>query len=320
MLKKRVTIKDIAKNCNVSAQTVSRAFSATGYINEKTKALILSEAKRLNYIPNNVATQLRNGTSNKIAIVFDSLRNVYFSIIIDYINIEATKRGYSLQTFFVNSHTLNEEIYREILANGNLCIISLLEVDNIVSSLVKTFGMPVMVVGRRSNFENIDYITTDDIYGGGLAAKYLLDKGCNYFAFATEGLGMTFEEDRYNGFCKELNKYNIKPELLDISLHSMGVLKDFIKTIQGKIGVFCFNDMTAYEISNIIQKENLKNIEVVGYDSIGSDLPIFGNLISVGVDKEVYVKEVMDEIVSIIEETAQGKMNKLIKPSLFGVL
>ena len=79
--KEMVTIKDVADLANVTAQTVSRVMRGTGYVSEETKAKVLQAAHQLNYIPSYVAKALRKGMSQSIAIVFDSLRNVYFSVI-----------------------------------------------------------------------------------------------------------------------------------------------------------------------------------------------------------------------------------------------
>ena len=83
--KSRVTIWDVAERANVTAQTVSRVMRGKGYVAEDTRKCVLSAAKELKYIPSYVAKALRNGMSRSIAVVFDSLRNIYFSVMIDHL-------------------------------------------------------------------------------------------------------------------------------------------------------------------------------------------------------------------------------------------
>lgn len=63
-----VTIKDIAKICNVSVSTVSYALSNNSTISEKTKAKIRAVAKELNYVPNSNARSLKHKSTHKIGV------------------------------------------------------------------------------------------------------------------------------------------------------------------------------------------------------------------------------------------------------------
>ena len=58
-----VTIKDIAKKCNVAVSTVSRALNNHPDINEQTRQKILKAIQELHYIPNNSAQNLKKTVS-----------------------------------------------------------------------------------------------------------------------------------------------------------------------------------------------------------------------------------------------------------------
>lgn len=139
MRRNRVTIKDIALEARVTAQTVSRVFRNQGYISKKTKAAVLAAADKLNYVPNNAAISLRMGKTKNIAVVFDCLVNVYFAVMIDYLHREVQARGYSLQTIFADSPTITEEVYRSALSMGAVGVISFLEADDGLGVVVKNY-------------------------------------------------------------------------------------------------------------------------------------------------------------------------------------
>jgi DNA-binding LacI/PurR family transcriptional regulator len=65
----RTTIKDIAKHLGISANTVSKALTGKTQISEKTRALILETAARMNYTPNETARTLVR-KELRIAVVF----------------------------------------------------------------------------------------------------------------------------------------------------------------------------------------------------------------------------------------------------------
>lgn len=74
-----VTIKDIAKKCNVAVSTVSRALNNHPDINEQTRQKILKAIQELHYIPNNSAQNLKKTASKTIGIVVKGADNPLFA-------------------------------------------------------------------------------------------------------------------------------------------------------------------------------------------------------------------------------------------------
>ena len=85
MKKSRVTIRDVARVARVTPQTVSRAIRNAPEVSAETREKVLKVAAELNYVKNNSASSLRCGNSKLIVIVYDHLVNIYFSIMIDYL-------------------------------------------------------------------------------------------------------------------------------------------------------------------------------------------------------------------------------------------
>ena len=79
---KRVTLADIAKECNVSVNTVSHALNNKSDISEATKQKIKSAAEKLGYIANASASFLRSGLSKTIAVIVGDISNPHFAILI----------------------------------------------------------------------------------------------------------------------------------------------------------------------------------------------------------------------------------------------
>lgn len=94
----RVTIKDVARVANVTPQTVSRALRNAPDISVSMRERILKIASDLDYVKNNTAISLRQGTSKLICVVYDNLVNVYFSIMTDFLQQSLRERGYSVLT------------------------------------------------------------------------------------------------------------------------------------------------------------------------------------------------------------------------------
>ena len=67
------TIKDIAREAGVSHGTVSNVFNKTGKVSVEKIRLVEEAAKRLGYVPNFQAQQLRQGTPTSVAVILPSL-------------------------------------------------------------------------------------------------------------------------------------------------------------------------------------------------------------------------------------------------------
>ena len=64
------TQQDIARRLNLSQQTVSIAFGATGRIHPDTRQRVLDMAKRLNYVPDRLAAGLRGSGTRSVGVVW----------------------------------------------------------------------------------------------------------------------------------------------------------------------------------------------------------------------------------------------------------
>jgi DNA-binding LacI/PurR family transcriptional regulator len=66
----RVTIGDVARGAGVSPTTVSHALNGKGAVRPATRARVLRTAKRLGYLPNSAARNLRSGRTMTLGLMF----------------------------------------------------------------------------------------------------------------------------------------------------------------------------------------------------------------------------------------------------------
>ena len=65
-----VSMKDIAKQCNVSVASVSKALNGYPDISEETRQLILKTASEMGYLPNSSARALKTKRSYNLGVLF----------------------------------------------------------------------------------------------------------------------------------------------------------------------------------------------------------------------------------------------------------
>ncbi len=109
-----VSMKDIAKACNVSVATVSKALNDQSDIGEQTRSFIKKTAKEMGYFPNAQARALRTNRSYNIGVLFvdegqSGLTHDYFSEVLDSFKMEVEEHGYDLT--FINCSKNNHSRY-----------------------------------------------------------------------------------------------------------------------------------------------------------------------------------------------------------------
>ena len=291
MKKARTTIKDIAKLANVTPQAVSRALRDAPDISVSTKARILEIAKQLNYCKNTTASALRSGFSHSIAIVYDELKNVYYSIMIDFIQSCLEKRGYSILTFSYRYSYLTAETYLNAISHNVDGIISFLDPNEEIEKLIDSYHIPVLLFGRYTDIRNVDCVYMDDKHGGELAAKKFIDKGCKNPLIVTLPDELACVRDRKLGFESYWEQQGLSP--VRVCRKKKGFEESFLSFFNGDSPdcIFCFNDMIAFEVIDILSSKGLFNIPVIGFDDIQEQIPLPRRLTTIGMDKYAMVEE-----------------------------
>ncbi|HIY93481.1 MAG TPA: LacI family DNA-binding transcriptional regulator [Candidatus Companilactobacillus pullicola] len=96
------TIYDLARKTGISKSTISRVVSGNGYVSEDKRKIILDAMHEMNYVPNQVAKDLRKKRTNTIGFLVSE----YFPFVGDFLNSFtkiAAEHGYSVNVYFTQT-------------------------------------------------------------------------------------------------------------------------------------------------------------------------------------------------------------------------
>ena len=314
--RKKVTMKDIAIRANVTTQTVSRALNNSPNILPETKKRVLEIARSLNYVKNNNASILRSGQSKIIAVFYDNLRNLYFSVASDLLEEQLRKHGYTIMTIPVFKDKITSEMYNYALSLNVAGIITFLDVDDEVANTIKNNPFPIILYGRKSAYENIGYICIDDIKGGHLAGDELLSLGGKKFLYVSESLNLGCAYDRYLGFKETIGD---KPlEVIDVTTKTIeDGLNSLFRNNYEPDSIFCFNDMLAFGVIRYYEKNHLNKPNIVGFDALSNQILLPCELKSVGVDEVNMAMLGATHLINLIENRSNNDVNVVMPVKLF---
>lgn len=285
-MKESVTIKDIARICNVGISTVSRAINNDYGINENTRARILAVAREFHYVPNNSARNLKLVDSNTIALLVKGVKNPFFQGMYDIFERSLSAKGYQ---FIMNAvlETQDEgQIAMELVTEKRLKGVIFLGGTNTRENRLDRLGVPyVFCSSALTPSENPEYcaVAIDDEKESKKVVEYLISKGHKKIAIiAGKKSDRTIGHFRLNGYRRALTEHGIeideslisymKEELQEYSEESGYLaMQELLRSGADFTAVFVISDRTAFGAYKAIYdagKQIPKDYSVVGFDGV----------------------------------------------------
>lgn len=301
----KITLKDIARETGYTINTISRALKDKEDISEATRKLIKEKANDMGYIRNSIAGSLRSGITKTIAIILGDISNPHFAILVK--EIETTARKHNYNTFIINTdenNELEEEAIHAALGknvDGIIICPTQKSEDNI--KFLKKTGVPFVLIGRY--FKNIesDYVVCNDVEGGYLATKHLIEKGHKRILFLNGPGYISSAFERHEGYKKALSENGIQyesglvHEIFITSGESSRIVRKILESGVEFTAVFAFSDMIAWETVYTLNKYGLnvpQDIAIVGFDNIQSKLSFPFPLTTVSTSKSKMSRRAVD--------------------------
>ncbi len=210
-MKRKVTLKQIAKELDVSISTVSKSLRNSIEISEDTRRKVQAFAKLYNYKPNNIALSLKNRKTKTIGIIIPEIVHHFFATVISGIEQVANESGYNVIVCLSNESFDKEVLNMEMLANGSI--------DGFIMSLSKETqfkadfhhiteiinqGMPVVMFDRVTNEILCDKVIIDDKSAAYDAVQSLINARKRKIALVTTVDYVSVGKLRTDGYTKAL--------------------------------------------------------------------------------------------------------------------
>jgi LacI family transcriptional regulator len=211
-----MTIKDIAKACGVSMNTVSRAINDRPDINAKTKEKILNYIKEVGFVPNYHAKGMSSDKRFLIGLIYNASFQTWNFKTIAAILEYAQKQGYGTvcQTVIESKDRRLDEC-RKLLDNLSIYNPEGLIVDASVirgyesklAELAQKRDTPLTLINADSKFKDCNSIIKNTEEASRLSTLHLLDKGCEAVLYV--GWAQSSGEINFRGYLKALSERNI---------------------------------------------------------------------------------------------------------------
>jgi len=286
-MKRKITLKQIARELDVSISTVSKALRNSAEISEDTIQKVQAFAKLYNYRPNNIALSLKNRKTKTIGVIIPEIVHHFFSKVIRGVEIYANKKGYNVIVGLSNESFDKEVINMDMLANGSI--------DGFILSISKETmlkqdyhhfketinqGMPIVMFDRVVSEINCDKVVVDDVLGSKKAVAKLIENGCKNIAMLTTNDYVSVGKLRTQGYIEALEDNGIASNgNLILKIDDSSLYEEHFETLEKDIehllktnnqidGVFAVNELYAITAMKVATNLGLKipdDIQVIGF-------------------------------------------------------
>lgn len=272
----QATIKDIAKELNVSSSTVSRALKDYPGISDETKKKVKEVAERLNYRPNAVALSLRKSKSFTIGVIIPEVVHFFFSTVISGIEEIAYRNGYNVILCQTNEKLAREKSSLETMLSNQIdgLLVSYSKETTDFSHFTRLIEQefPIVFFDRTPYIDNTLNVTVNDFNGAYKATQHLIKQGYGKIIHLAGPSNLAISKKRKEGYMTALKEAGL-PILEELIIscpsgheqESYTLVRNFFINNSNKAdAIFAHHDIVAAGAMMAVKSLGMKIPEDVG--------------------------------------------------------
>lgn len=329
-MKSVITIKDLARELNISPSTVSRALKDHPDISPETKVLVKELAEKMNYQPNLMAQGLRQSRSHTIGVIVPEFVHFFFSTVIAGIEDAASEKGYHVM--MTRSQELLEREEKNLKALWNSRVDGVLVSISKQTTSYKHFeemldnGLPIVFFDRAPQELHCSHIVVDDHDGAFTAVDLLVKKGCRHIVHLAGPEALGIADDRLEGYidCLKANDIAVNDELI-VRCEEGGyeesyeISKKLIEDHPEIDGIFANHDMSAFGAMLALEEAGIEipnQVKVVGFSDWQLSQVIKPNLTTISQPGYEMGRQAAEILIEEIESEKCLGIRKVLKTSM----
>ena len=285
-----LTVKEIAKRCNVSPSTVSNILNDKSNVGELTRQKVLNFVRETGYQPNYFAQSMRKQSNRILSIITEDLTVFGTNPMVESIMAYCDENNYKTilmnlrlyqrwqNTWYDENEKIKavlQPIIQEALSIKVNGIIYIAGHCRIIDYFPHPFSTPVVIAYGISKDNQYPSIIIDDDKGGYETTNYLISKGHRHIGVIAGAADNLHTKNRLIGYQKALfeNGFLYNPGWVYYGDWKRKSGYDGAKQIidKGITAIFCMNDSMAAGAYDYLYEHGImvgEGISIIGYDDM----------------------------------------------------
>jgi LacI family transcriptional regulator len=268
MNQKPATIKEIAKQLNVSVSTVSRALHNHPSIGLRTKAQVQKLAQELNYEPNQAAISFKQGKTFTIGVILPNLGEEFFSTAINGIEDIAVQNNYTVLIGQSHDNMEREKKIVDTMRRHRVdgLLVSLSKNTNTYEHFeqLKNYSIPVVFFDRVPDTWEAYSVSCNLKNSSVQLVDWLVNRGHKHIGFIKGPDTMLPSLERLNGYLEGLKKNNLPADTTYVvqtdldKEKTLAAMRQLLQLKKRPTAIIAFNDYVALDAMKYSRSEGLK--------------------------------------------------------------
>jgi LacI family transcriptional regulator len=194
-------MKDVAQMAGVSITTVSHVVNSTRAVAPETKFRVLDAIERTGYTGDAIARSLVTGGTRSLGVAISLVKNPYFGELIQAIEHETTKSGYTLVLTDTHDEASTEQSAVRALRSRRVdgLILTPSPRGTILPEL-KQLGIPMVLVDRLTVGQEFDQVGPENVHATSALVQHLAERGHRRIAMISGAAGLATSSERVLGY------------------------------------------------------------------------------------------------------------------------
>lgn len=278
MIKKTVTMSDIAAELGCSTVTVSKALSDKDGVSDELRQRIKQKANEMGYRVSYFSKTSKEAATYNIGVLvakrFISDPSAFYWVVYRYI-VELLQK----QSYYGILEVISEKDERVGLMPNSVAdkkidgIIALGQFSDPYVESMLSAQLPIVFLDFYSSRSDVETVLSDNFFGSYSITNYLINNGHTRIGFIGTITATSSIQDRYMGYYKSLLEHGIplRDDWVIDDRDSEGVnFKSIAFPAEMPTAFVCNCDDTAYRVINQLKAMGYRipdDISVVGYDN-----------------------------------------------------
>lgn len=267
---------DVAARAGVGKSTVSNVLQGRQSVAPEIRERVLRAIEELGYVRNESARLLRAGHSRTVGLVVHDTANPYFTDVARGIQEELSRHGLLVMLCDADNDPAQESAYLDVLEQmrfRGVILAPVLDPSRERIRALRDRGTSIVLIERDSALRDISTAACDDIAGGRIAMRHLLDLGHRDIGYVTGPLQLKAYRDRLAGAEAEIG-VDARLRVFEsehFDDHGRSAATAMIAEQERPTAVFCGNDLIAMNVQRAATGAGLRlpdELSIVGYDDI----------------------------------------------------
>jgi LacI family transcriptional regulator len=276
-----VTIGDVARKAGVGRGTVSRVLNNKPNVDPVTRARVQAVIDELDFVPSAAARRLSLGRSQTVGVVVPFLTRPSVVERLRGIELSLAGAGLDMITLNVESAERRDAVLRTIARRERIDGLILMSITPHEDELERIVAAGLPLVLLDAHHRSVPRVVMDDVDGGRIAARHLLELGHQRFGFVGDvprpGFGFSSSRLRLRGVEQTLREQGlaIRDDHLGLAEHSRQNARASAEAILARpdrpTAIVAASDTEAIGVLEAAAAVGLSvpgDVSVIGYDDV----------------------------------------------------